>query len=293
MTLEDNLTLKRSLRGERVENAIQAISSLSSDEIFGVNDSLEFFIEPSESSNAPRDIDNSQWFDYDIPEVGKETVNEVTVFYNNGEKSVTVDDGSDKLDLQNSTGTADPVTLSEEVSRSGITNIDEAWAVGEQILNGRAQTLTGTVTTFGLLDASPGDVLNINIVPRGINDNFRIAELKYNWASATTELTIVKKKGTQSDLLVRRSDTVKRLETENAGRDGVNNRVVDTRITNLINPSGSVNSTNFSAVKITNKLRNKLRDGWAGDGNITVSDIAVGTDSNGTQAVTEQPRQRN
>lgn len=279
VTLSDNVTLKRSLRGEEVENAIQAIAGLSGNEAFGVNNSLEFYFEPRESRNAPRDIDNSQWFDYDLPEVSKETVNEVTVFYNDGGESVTVDDGSDKLSLQDKVGTADPVGISTEVSRPSITDIDEAQAVGEDILQGRKGTLTGTVTTYGLIEAEPGDVINIEIVPRGINGNFRIAESQMNWGSDTTTFTIVKKKGNQDKLLVRMSDTLKRVENQDANRDGVNNRVVDTTVANLVTPSGSVDSVDYSTIRITNTCRNKIRDAWSGTGNISVTQLAVGTDS--------------
>jgi len=279
VTVEDDVELTRSYRGEAVETVLRDFQQKSSNEAFGVNSDLEFFYRPRESNPAPRDIDNTQWFNYDIPEEGKETINEVTVFYDSGDKSVTVDDGGDKKQLQSNLGTDKPVGFSTEVSRENITEIEDARDVGEQILNERTSTLTGTVTTFGLLEASPGDVININIVPRGINGNFRIAEIEYRWGTDETVLTIVEKTGEQDELLVRLSDSVKRVENRNANRDGVSNRITDTNNGVVLPISGDVDGTSYSSARVTNLLRNKLRDGWGDGSTITVSDIAVGNDA--------------
>lgn len=275
----DDQELTRSYRGENVENVLKSLRSISGDETFGVNSDLEFFFEPTEAQAAPRNIDNSQWFNYDIPEEGKETLNQVTVYYASGEKSVTVSNGQDKQELQNSLGTPDPITIAKEVSRPDIDNIGDARDVGEQILSEREPTLTGTVTTYGLLDAEPGDVINIEIIPRGISGNFRIAELQYNWGKGTTTITVVEKKGDQDEVLVRLSDSVDRLETQDVNRDGVSNRITSTTMGILLGLSGDVNGTNYDTIAATNALRNLLRDGWGGDGTVNVSEIAVG---NGT-----------
>lgn len=283
VTVGDSQTLTQSYRGDKVENAIQNIAAKSSDEAFGVNRDIEFFFEPRDADPAPRDIDNTQWLNYDIPERGKGSVNQVTVFYDSGNKSVTVDDGGDKLDLQNSLGTNDPITFAEEVNRPNITDIDDARAVASQILGEREPTLTGTVTTFDLFDAEPGDVLNIRIVPRGIDNEFRIAEIEYSWRDASTTLTIVEKRGNQDDLLVSLSDTLKRTEMRTADRDATGNVITNTTVRSIVTPSGDADGTTFEDVVITNELRNQIRDGWAGNGNVTVSEIAVG---NGTSQPT-------
>jgi hypothetical protein len=277
----DDRELTRSYRGELVENVLQSLASASANEGFGVNDTVEFFFRPDEVENAPRDIDNSQWFDYDIPKQGKETVNQVTVFYDGGKQSVTVDNGGDKTKLQNSLGTQDPVTLEQEVSRPAITKLIDAQAVGEQILNDRKSTLTGTVTTFGLTEATPGDVINITINERGINDEFRIAQIEYLWGRGETRLTIVQKKGDQDEMLVRLSDSVQRLETEDVDRDGAGNFITSTQVGATLSISGNVDRATYNSAAATNELLNQLLDGWAGDGNVEVSELAVG---NGTRS---------
>jgi len=278
VTVESDIELSRSYRGETVENAIRDFQQKSSNEAFGVENDIEFFYRPRESSSAPRDIDNTQWLDYDIPEKGKETINEVTVFYADGDKSVTVDDGADKLELQDNLGTDRPVGFSEEVSRPDITDIDDARDVGEAILQDRKTTLTGTVTTFGLLGASPGDVLNIEIIPRGIDGNFQIAEIEYRWGRDKTILTIVEKTGDQDEYLVRLSDSVKRVETRNANRDGTSNRITDSNVGVVLPITGDVDGTSFDNAKVTNLLRNKLRDGWGDGSTVDITEIAVGND---------------
>jgi hypothetical protein len=275
----DNSELTRSYRGELVENALQALSANSGGEAFGVNDDLEFFFRPREAENAPRNIDNTQWFDFDIPEEGKETINQITVFFDDGDKSVTVDNGGDKLDLQDSLSTQDPVVLGKEVSRDDITNIEDARAVGEQILSDRDATLTGTVTTYGLLEAQPGDVISIEIIPRGIDGNFRIAEVKYRWGTDETVLTVVEKKGNQDEVLVRLSDAVQRLETKDVDRDAIQNRITSTNVGVVLPVSGSVGGTSLDSAIVTNSLRNQLRDAWGDNTTVDVAEIAVG---NGT-----------
>lgn len=275
----DDKELTRSYRGELVENVLRSLASTSANEAFGVNTDVEFFFSPGEVENAPRDIDNSQWFDYDIPEQGKETVNQVTVFYDSGNQSVTVDNGSDKTQLQGSLDTQDPVTIGQEVSRPDITNFSDAQAVGEKILNDRASTLTGTVTTYGLTDAQPGDVISITINERGIDDDFRIAQIEYLWGRGETRLTIVRKKGDQDEVLVRLSDSLQRIETQDANRDGTSNRITSTNVGVILPVSGSVDTVDFTTAKVTNNLRNQLRDTWGEETNVSVAEIAVGNDS--------------
>ena len=273
VSVENDITLTQSFRGERVENVLRALVGKSANEDFGVNSDLEFFFRPRETTSTSRDIDNTQWLDYDIPERGKETVNEVRVFYDSGNKSVTVDNGADKLALQDSLGTSDPVKFAEEVSRPEITNVTDAKDVGQSILQDRQTTITGTVTTFGLYDAVPGQVINITINDRGIDSEFRIAEVEYRWGSDETIFTIVEKRGNQDDLLVNLSDTLKRIETQDVNRDGENNRVVETEVDAEI-----TTSTSLDSAVVTNTFVNALRDAYIDAATLDVTEIAYGDD---------------
>lgn len=296
VSIGDTQTLTRSFQGDKVENAIQAISSLSENEAFGVNSSLEFFFRARETGRAPRDIAPSEVFDYDIPRRGKEAVNEVEVVYNGGNSIVTVSAGADALQLQDELGTADPVTDSTRVVRDDITDLTDARAVGKQIIQLRNETLTGTVTTFGLYDAKPGDVININIPSRGINDDFEIAEIEYRWATDETILTIVEKRGQQDDLLVRLSDEVDRAQNRVTNEDATRNEVTDTELPCNISISATADlpqgdSATF-ATRLTNTARNLIRDAWGGDSPVDVDTLRIGNDGsklNRTNTSLEQP----
>lgn len=270
----DNQTLTQSYEGEKVEDVLRSLSKKSGNEEFGVTEDVEFFWREPETNPAPRDIDNSQWTDYDIPELGAEKINEVEVWFNGGGESVIVDDGSDKTELENSLGLEGPGTQKEEITREDITDISDARAVGEQYLDSRNNTLTGTVTTYGLNDAKPGDVINIQINERGIDGDFRIAEHEIRWGEDKNILTIVEKRGEQDDILVELSNTLDRVEAREANRDRIQNRVTNTEM----NAELSISGANLEDSRFVNFGRNAIREGWAGKSNIDIQNIAVGTD---------------
>lgn len=283
VSVVDDQTLTQSYRGDKVENVLQSLSFKSGDEEFGVNSDGTFFFQPREESRAPRDIDNSQWFDYDIPEVGNEAINEVTVFYNDGDESVTVDAGDLKLDLEENLNLDGPGTQSAEITREDITELDDARTVGEQYLRFRNTTLTGQVMSYGLNSAEPGDVINIVIDERGIDDDFLIAENDMEWGIDQNALTVVEKRGDQDDILIRLNDAVDRREDQAKNRDGVNNRVTSTSMTALIGVSGSIDPSgsdiSSSADRFVNDGFVLVRDGWIGEGNLDIATLRVGDDA--------------
>lgn len=277
----DEQELSRSLQGKPVEFALGFFRALSENEEFGVTADFEFFFRPREATQAPRGIDNTQWISYDIPERGKEAPNELEVFFDGGDRSVVVDRGDDKLDLQESLDAPGPVEFKERVVFEDITDIEDAEVEGRRILEETADTLAGTVTTYGLLDAEPGDVIDVEIVPRGIDDEFRIAQLEYDWGRDQTTVTLVENRAGADDMLVRMSETVKRTELRPANEDAVRNRVTSTSVAALVDVSGDVDGTAFEDARFTNAARDAVRDGWAGDGTIDITHVAVGDDASG------------
>jgi hypothetical protein len=279
-------TVQETLRGRKVENVLQGLAFASTGEEFGVNDDLEFFFRPSESVHIERGIDNTQWFNYDIPELGKDVINEVEVFFDSGNESVVVDRGKSKLDLQNELGLPDPATERKELNRDDIQTFSGAKRVGEQFLEFRNTVLTGTVTTFSLFDARPGDTIDISIEARGIDDEFRIAELDYKWGRDETTLTIVEKRSQDIDTdILRVSEKVDRIEQRGANRDGVQNRITTTDVAATITPSAVVDNDSGGQQKppkeddrrrLTNGGRNLIRDAFAGKSVPGITDIALG-----------------
>jgi len=143
----DDFELRRSLQDERVETALQILSFESGNEGFGVDDTLEFFFRPRERDTVSRGIENTEWFNYDIPERGKEAINEVEVRFDDGNRSVVVDNPSQKLEIQNSLNLPDPATQRARIARPEITNAQDAESEGRRFLKLKNVTLTGTITT--------------------------------------------------------------------------------------------------------------------------------------------------
>ncbi|AFH21816.1 hypothetical protein OSG_eHP10_00030 [environmental Halophage eHP-10] len=277
----DEQELTRSYQGEAVETVLRDFAFKSNNEEFGVNDALEFFFRPRETEHIDRGIDNTEWFRYDIPELGKEAINEVEVWFDGGEESVIVDDGTDKLDLQDNLGLPSPGTQRAELNRPLVTDIADAEDIGRKYLKFRNSTLSGTVTTFGLYDAEPGDTIDITIDSRGIDSEFVIAGVEYRWGVDETILTIIERRGDVDDILTDLNDSVQRVEMEGANRDAPSNRITTTNATALVDVSVDADGNTPDAVRFVNDGRRAVRDGWRGAGLPDVSTLVVGSDNAG------------
>jgi len=326
VNVENDQTINRDFRGERIDTILESFSNKSASEEFGVNNDIQFFFRPRDVNKAPRQIDNTQWTDYDLPELGKRTVNEVKVFYNDGQDSVIVDDSTDKEELQNTLNTPNPVTLQTEAQYNDITSQSAAKDKAEEILNEKATTLSGTVTTFGLLDARPGDVIDITIIERGLDSEFRIAAIEYRWGSDETILTIQENRGANDDKLISMVDRLDRVELRTANRDAVSTRFIEVNPT-IVNydvtvdvvirsssdarfqPGFGFDAPGFGReplgfgnepdtfiseelTRVTNPHMNSVRDGWTGDSPPTIDTVALGSgDSNPSRSDTELDNQ--
>jgi hypothetical protein len=276
----DDQPVTRAFQGETVEAAIRDLSFASENEEFGVDDDLEFFFREREPSHVSRGIDNTEWTSYDIPELGKDVVNEVEVWYNSGDESVVVDDPNDKLDLQENLGLPDPGRQRDEIHRPGITGAVDAQAAGRSYLQVRNETLSGHVTTYGLYDASPGDTVDVAIDPRGIDAEFRVAAVEYRWLTDETVLSIVEQRDvTNAEVLYRLNEAVDRVEMRDADRGAVPDRVVSTQMGVDIAPAAEADSTPADDARVVNDGRNTLREAWAGRAAIDSPTIVVGTDA--------------
>lgn len=277
----DDQELTRGYQGTKVENVLRDLAFKSNNEEFGVNDSLEFFFRPRETTHIDRGIDNTQWFNYDIPELGKQAINEVEVWFNGGDESVIVDDSTDKLDLQDSLDLVDPGTQREELNRPLIQDISDAEDIGRKYLQFRNSTLSGTITTYGLYDAEPGDTIDIVIEPRGIDDEFVIAATEYRWGRDQTILTIIEKRGEQDGILTELNDSVQRVEMNGADRDAPKNRITTTQANALVDVSVDADGNTPTGTRFVNDGRRAVRDGWADISYPTIQNIVVGDDGGG------------
>jgi len=138
------------------------------------------------------------------------------------------------------------------------------------------------VITYGLYDLEPGDVINIEIEPRGIDDEFAVAEVDYSWVRDETTLTIVEKTGDVDEVLFQLSDTVKRLETADANRQGVSDKLMRTESGVLLAAtasefSGGVVGDSVETSVVTNTGLNIVRDAFITGTNPTLDTVKLGS----------------
>jgi hypothetical protein len=288
---DDQVT--RSFRNERVDNVLELLSQQSAGEVWGVNDSLEGYFRPAETSTLSNSLDSGDIFAHDLPERGEAAINEARVFYNGGNDRITVDRSEDKRKLQNKLGTSDPVTLSQPIMLKNVTDADNAREKGNRQLKERSPTLVGQLSTRAdswLLDADPGDTVDVTIGDAGFSAEVRIAEIRYLWAEDRVDITFVETgepmKSYEDDFQVRIEDTLKRVEmrpaTEAAENDNVDNkaRAIETEIRADVEISGDVDfDTPIDIGTLTNDGFAELRDGWINSSTASIDEIAVGTGS--------------
>jgi hypothetical protein len=260
---------------------LQILAFKSENEAFGVNKDFEFFFRERETKHIDRGIDNSDWFNYDLPERGKEAVNEVEVRYNNGNDKVIVDNPGQKLALQDNLNLPAPGTQRVRINRPEITDAQDAEDEGRRFLKFRNATLSGTVTTYGIYDAEPFDTIDVAITDRGIDTEFIITKVEKNWARDETTLTLVENRGFDEDFIVRLSEKTERIDLRDSDPDADVDRITSTNVGIDVAVSGAVAGAEIDNSRVTNPGRNQLRNGWIGDGNITVADVVIGTDNSG------------
>lgn len=282
----DDTTVTRSFANERVDNVIQALRRKSGFEAFGVDSNLDFFFRSAETKTVSPGIGPGDWSSYDFPEQAQESLNEVAVFFDDGDRAVIVDDSGAKRELKDTLNAARPVTFGDSAMRKQVKTRSDAVAVGEQMLADRASVSSGVVETFGLLDADPGDTLPIKIPQAGVNDERIIAQLEYS-LDDTVEVTVVdlpksrkKSRDPHSDMLVRQSDTLQRVEMRPAvGENDLEEvvRALDTLVGARFDVSGSVDGTPIDEGTLTNGGFKAIRDGVINQSAVGISSVVVGT----------------
>ena len=132
-----------------------------------------------------------------------------------------------------------------------------------------------------MFDAEPGDTIDIEIQPRGIDEEFVIAAIEYRWGVDETILTIVEKRGDVDDILSELNESVQRVEMDGANRDAPKNRITTTDAGAIIDVSVDADGTTPSDTRFVNDGRRAVRDTWTGDDPPDISTLVVGDDGSG------------
>jgi len=313
---DDTLSSDLEFKSAKPDQIIDEISIASGNEEYGVNDDFEFFFRPRETENAPSDILDGDWFDYEFPTEGKRSVNKVRLFYNEGSnrKSVVVEDRAAQRDLKNRLNSAQNVVLGTSATYPYITTEENAQRKANQILTNRSVIQTGEVTSFGRYGISPGDVFRLQIPDKEIDSDFRAAEITHRWRADEVDLTVAEQTdGTSDELLASLSDDVSRVDARDADPDGDTTQFLEltdgitvdasatvtrTALTGgrftpgltrdqpglsrdeLGFESGGTTNPEIQSIVITREGLNRFRDAWQGESPDTINELAFGTGTN-------------
>jgi hypothetical protein len=289
--VQDNERLTLSLQDRPVEEALLLLAFKSGDEEFGVDDTLEFFFEPREREHNDRGIAPEDVFDYDIPERGREAINEVEVRFDGGTQSVVVDAPTDKLDLQESIGLSDPGTQRKRINRPEITTVRDAEDEARQFLQVTQAAIAGEVTTFDLFDLEPFDTIDVSIPDAGVDGEFVVTSVQKEWIRDETTVGIVEKRGLDDSTIARLEDKAERVDLRGSDPDADENRVTSTEVNinldadataTVTAPGGGTTQQDVERGRVVNAGRNRIRDAWRGEKSPPdIDTLVVGSDNSG------------
>lgn len=314
VAVQNDDSVNLNLRGETPDQAIDQLASRSANEEWGVNDDFEFVFRQRDTTRAA-EVTDSDVIDYDLPTEGERAINQFTLYYgSNGSNAVTVSDREAQKDLQAKLDAPRNVVISESDHKPEITDETTAEEFARSRLGNQSQIQTGTVTQpLGWFDTSAGDVFALTIGDAGISsEDFRVAQIDYNWQEGTVERTIAENTGDDvEELLIALSDQVANERLQNADTAATFTEYLDiqsgveaslsTSLTTkdptadafIVGQSDVGDGTNDTvgggvatasistqSTKVTRALLNLMRDLWQ-DGNSAFTDLthlAVGSD---------------
>lgn len=219
VTVTNDKTISREFKGERVDEAIAYLSSISADEEWFVNDSLEFVFQEQDTSTAAG-IGDTDVIRHDFPTRATVGINRYELFYNTGgsEDRIIVEDLPAQEDLKDKLNAARAVEISETDTLPEITDRDRAEEIARQRLDAQSEVQTGTVTVpLGRFGTEVGDVLNLTVSDAGItNEDFRVAAIEYRWQEGETVLTLAENTDFVDDILVALSDSLDNVRARDA-----------------------------------------------------------------------------
>lgn len=217
----DDQAITRDWKGERLDEVLAELASISGDEMFGATDDQHFYFEPSGSRTAPRSFDDGEWFRADFEEDGAVEVNEVTLYYGGdpATEAVVVEDRANQHDLQEAFGAPRPVVISTAKTFTEIGSEVAAERKATKLLADATAIRTGTVETWDAFDVRPGDLTRVVVPEQNVDGEYRVAQVTYRWADDVTELTLAENRQGVVDSLVALSDEVSRIDARSAASD--------------------------------------------------------------------------
>ncbi|PSG97504.1 hypothetical protein BRD56_05465 [Thermoplasmatales archaeon SW_10_69_26] len=217
--VQNDRTIDRSWKGERLVTVIEELATKSDGEEFGATDDREFFFRPREAQDSPVSFTPDRWDDYDIDGDAGREVTRVTIYYGqSGENAVTVQNRERQLELQERLGADRPVIQEKTKSFPEIETEEAAEEKGHSILDRRDAIKVLELETWDAHGVRPGDVAPVVIPEKNVDDEFRVAEIVYRWIEDDTLVTLARNAEGVVDLLVELSEDLTRIDLR-AGSD--------------------------------------------------------------------------
>lgn len=218
VTVVNEQTITRDWKGERLDEVIAELASISAGEDFGATDEGVFFFREQSKNSAPRNFTEGDYVEANFSEDGKQEVNKVTLYYGEGSNTgaVSVQDRASQKELAEELGRPRPVVVGETKTYPEIGSEKAAERKARQILTDRTTIQTGSVETWEAFDVYPGQVTHVTVGEQNVNRDFRIAEITYQWRDDSTQVKLAENSDGVLDTLVNLSQEVSRIDSRAA-----------------------------------------------------------------------------
>lgn len=232
VSVVDNVTLTREFKGAKLDDVLEELSNVSNTDSWGANFDNEFYFQATGSESAPATLSDNQYFDATISEDGKRAVFKVVLYYgdvaadgsSDNRDAVEVNQLAEQQDLSDKLGTTDPVVIEIPKHFPEIESEQAAKRKARDILARHQPLLIGEVTSWERFDVEPGQIIPFEFPDRGINADFRVAQIEHRWQDDETVLKLAENDQGVLDTLVQVSDEIARLDARGQDSTAVANQ---------------------------------------------------------------------
>lgn len=230
VSVQNDNTITQEFKGETVDSCIDLLASESANEEYGVNDDFEFFFRQQSISSAPQ-LTEADVVDYDLPEKGKEAINQYTLYYGSSgsESSVTVEDRAAQLELKDKLDSPRRVVLADSDTKTEVSSEAEARRIAEKRMDDNSALQTGTIQTFGRFGTNPGDIFPFSHSEAGFEgQQFRVAQKEFEYLKDKVTLKVAENVGDgNEDLLVSLVDQMNNVRARGADPSATGTRFLE------------------------------------------------------------------
>jgi len=220
VNVNNDKTITREYRGAKLDKVIEELSNVSDTDSWGVTFDNEFYFRPTGSSAAPVDYIDGRYWEANISEDGKQAVFKVVLYYGDvsedgstdNRDAVVVEQLAQQQDLGNKLGT-DPVVIELPKYYPQISDKATAKQKAKDILSRHSPLLVGELTSWEGFEVEPGDITRFEYPDRGIDTQFRVAQIEHRWLEDETTVKLAENETGVLDTLVTISDEVARRRT--------------------------------------------------------------------------------